>query len=102
MSWTLVLALAATAYAFKVLGLVVLGGRRLPAVVERCSALIPAALIAALVVKDTFSSGQHLEIDARVAGVAVAVIAAWRRAPLLVVIVAGAATTALLRRLGWR
>ena len=45
MSWAFVLTLSATAYAFKVLGLVVVGDRRLPAVVDRCLALIPAALV---------------------------------------------------------
>ena len=49
MSWAFVLTLSATAYAFKVLGLVVVGDRRLPAVVDRCLALIPAALVAAIV-----------------------------------------------------
>lgn len=97
MSWTFVLVLAATAYGFKVLGLVLLGGRQLPAVVERCSALIPAALVAAIVIKDTFSVGQHLVVDARAAGVAAAVVAAWRRAPLIAIIVIGAAVTALVR-----
>jgi len=98
-SWTFVIVLAATAYAFKVLGLVVIGDRRLPPVLDRCLALIPAALIAAIVVKDTFSVGQHLQIDARAAGVGAAVIAAWRRAPLIVVIIIGAAATAGVRAL---
>ena len=97
MTWGLVLALAAGAYAFKVLGLVVIGDRALPAALERCLALIPAALIAALIVKDTFSIGQHLVIDARAAGVAAAVLAAWRKAPAIVIIVIGATVTALLR-----
>jgi branched-subunit amino acid transport protein len=97
MTWGLVLVLSAGAYAFKALGLVALGGRRLPAVAERCLALIPAALIAALVVKDTFSVGQHLQIDARAAGVGAAVLAAWCRAPMIVVIVIGAAVTAAVR-----
>ncbi len=66
MSWTLVFVLAAGAFGFKVLGLVVVGDRSLPPMLERCLGLIPAALIAALVVKDTFSVGQHLQIDARV------------------------------------
>jgi branched-subunit amino acid transport protein len=96
-TWTLVLALAAGAYCFKVVGLVVIGDRTLPPVLERCLALIPAALIAALVVKDTFSVGQHLQIDARAAGVLAAVIAAWRRAPLILVIAVGAAVTAAVR-----
>jgi branched-subunit amino acid transport protein len=100
MSWTLVLVLAAGAYLFKVLGLVVIGDRSLPAVLERCLALIPAALIAALVVKDTFSIGQHLQLDPRAAGVGAAVIAAWRKAPFIVVIVLGTAVTAAVRAAG--
>lgn len=97
MTWTLVILLAVGAYGFKALGLVVLGGRVLPAPLDRCLALIPAALIAALVVKDTFSTGQQLVLDARAAGVAAAVVAAWRRAPLIAVIVIGATVTALVR-----
>ena len=100
MTWTLVLALAAGAYACKVAGLVVVGARTLPPVVQRCLALIPAALISALIVKDTVSLGQDIVVDARLAGVTAAVIATWRRAPLVVVIVVGAAVTALVRALG--
>ena len=94
-SWELVLALAAGAYTCKVLGLVVIGARTLPDVIERCLILIPAALISALIVKDTFSVGQDLVLDARALGVGAAVFAAWRKAPLVVVI--GAAVTALVR-----
>jgi branched-subunit amino acid transport protein len=97
MTWTLVFLLAVGAYGFKALGLVVLGGRTLPAPLDRCLALIPAALIAALVAKDTFSIGQELVLDARAAGVAAAVVAAWRRAPLIAVILIGATVTALVR-----
>ena len=99
MTWTLVFLLAAAAYFFKVLGLVVIGDRPLPPMLERCLALIPAALIAALIFKDTFSIGQHLEIDARAAGVGAAVVAAWRKAPLIVVILIGAGVTAVVRAL---
>lgn len=98
MTWALVLLLAAGAYLFKFTGLVLLGGRTLPPVLERCLALIPAAVVSALVVKDTFSVGQDLVLDARAAGIAVAVLAAWRRAPLIVVIVLAAAVTALVRQ----
>ncbi len=97
MSWTLVWVLAAGAFGFKVLGLVIVGDRVLPPVLERCLGLIPAALIAALVVKDTFSVGQHLQIDARAAGVGAAVLATWRKVPLIVVIVIGAGVTAAVR-----
>lgn len=98
MSWLLVLALAAGAYACKVTGLVVIGSRRLPAVVTRCLALVPAALVSALVVKDTFSTGTDLVVDARAAGVGAAAVAAWLRAPLIVVIVLGAVVTVIVRR----
>jgi branched-subunit amino acid transport protein len=77
----------------------VIGSRRLPPTLERCLALVPAALISALIVMNTFSTGTELVLDARAAGVAVAAVAAWRRAPLIVVIVLGAAVTALVRQL---
>jgi branched-subunit amino acid transport protein len=98
MTWTLVFLLAAAAYSFKVIGLIVIGRRQLPATLERCLALIPAALIAALIVNDTFADGKDLVLDARAAGVAAAALAAWRRAPLIVVIVLGAAVTAGVRQ----
>ena len=97
MTWTFVFVLAATAYGFKVLGLVLVGDRQLPPLLDRCLALIPAALIAAIVVKDTFSIGQQLQIDARAAGVAASAIAAWRKAPLIAVIIIAAVVTAALR-----
>ena len=99
MTWTLIILLALGAYAFKVTGLIILGGRSLPPVFERCLGLIPAAIITALVMKDTFTVGQDLTLDARALGIAVAVIAAWKRTPLIVVIVLGAAATALVRQL---
>lgn len=97
MSWSLVLLLAAGSYVFKVLGLVVIGNRPLPPMLDRCLTLIPAALIAALVAKDTFSIGQDLGLDARAVGVAGAVVAAWRRLPMLAVIGIAAALTATVR-----
>ena len=95
--WLMIVVLAASAYLFKMFGLIVLGSRQLPKVFDRCLGLIPAALLAALVAKDTLSIGQSLVIDARVAGFTVSVIAAWRRAPLIVVVVLAAGATALIR-----
>ncbi len=99
MTWSLIILLAVGAYAFKVTGLIILGGRSLPPVFERCLGLIPAAIITALVIKDTFTVGQDLTLDARALGIAVAVFAAWKRAPLILVIVLGATVTALVRQL---
>ena len=69
-SWSL----GAGAYGFKVLGLVRAGWpARCPTGSSRCVALLPAALLAALIVVETFSDGQQLVLDAR------ARAAAWRR-----------------------
>jgi len=97
MTWLLVFGLAAGAYAFKVLGLVIIGNRVLPPRLERCLALIPAALLAAIIAKDTLTIGHHLQVDARLAGVSAAILAAWRKMPVIVVILVGAGTTALVR-----
>ena len=98
--WTLITLLSITAYALKVLGFAVVGGRRMPPVIERCLALIPASLLAALVVKDTFTTAQELVVDARAAGLVVALIAVWRKAPFIVVVVAAMVATAVARLLG--
>jgi branched-subunit amino acid transport protein len=100
MTWGLVLGLAACAYACKAVGFFLLAERQLPPAVDRCLALIPAAVIAALVVKDTLSLGQTLQLDARAVGVGVAAVAVWRRAPFLAVVVMAAAATAAVRALG--
>ena len=97
MSWAALLLLAAGAYGFKVLGLVILGGRTLPPKVARCVALLPAALLPALIVVQTLSTDDRWVLDARAVGVGAAIVAAWRRAPFPVVIILGAAVTALVR-----
>lgn len=100
MSWTAILLLAAGAYAFKVLGLVVLGGRELPAPVTRCIGLLPAALLPALIAAQTLTTDDRWVLDARAAGVGTAIVAAWRKAPFPVVIILGAAVTAAARAIG--
>ena len=97
MSWWAIVGLGAAAYALKVLGLVVLGPRAVDGPALRLAALLPAALLPALVAVNTFAGDRRLVVDARAAGLAVAVIATWRRAPFVVVVAAAAATTALVR-----
>ena len=97
MSWTFIFLLAACAYGLKLLGAVVIGQREMPLALQRCLMLIPAALLAGLIAKDTFTTGQSYAIDARAAGLAVAVLATWRKLPFAVVIVAGVGATALIR-----
>jgi len=98
-SWPALIALAGGAYAFKVLGLVVFGGRELPTRLSRYIALLPAALLPALIAVQTLSTDDRWVIDARAVGVGAAILAAWRRAPFPVVIVVGAAVTAAVRAL---
>lgn len=97
MTWTLVLLLGASAYALKALGAVVIGDRAVPPALQRCLLLIPAALLAALITKDTFTSGQEIVVDARLVGLAVAAVLSWRRAPFALTVFAGVGATALLR-----
>ncbi len=67
---------------------------------RRVAGLLPVALLAALVAVQTFADGQALVIDARLAGVAAAVVALLLRAPFLVVVLVAAITAALLRAWG--
>jgi hypothetical protein len=59
--------------------------------------LLPLALLAALVVVQTFSDGRSIVVDARAAGLAAAGLAVYRRAPFIVVVALAAATAALVR-----
>ena len=99
MSWAAILALAAGTYAMKAAGPTLLGGRRLPARLERVANLLPVAMFAALVVVETFAEGGELTLDARAAGVGAAAVAAWRGAPFLVVVAVAMAVAAAVRAL---
>ena len=68
--------------------------------IRRVAGLLPVALLAALVTVQTFADGQSLVIDARLAGVAAAVVALLLRAPFLVVVLVAAVTSAVLRAIG--
>jgi branched-subunit amino acid transport protein len=61
---------------------------------------IAPALLAALVLSQLVGHGGLPHLDARLVGVAVAIILAAVRMPVLVVVIAAAAVTAGLRRLG--
>jgi hypothetical protein len=134
MSWTAIVVLAAGAYLFKAVGLLVLG----PLTARAGSAdptgpsestdedhggpvaadgggtdrsrpepaggwplqlgqLLPPALLAALVVSQTVTSGRDLVVDARLAGVLAGAVAVWRGAPFWLVLAVAATVTAALR-----
>lgn len=91
------LGLFAGTYVLKAAGPVLLGGRVLPDRLTRLAALLPAALLTGLVVSSTVATGSELVVDARLAGLGAAAIALWLRAPFVIVVLAAAATTALVR-----
>jgi branched-subunit amino acid transport protein len=98
--WIGILACAGGTYAFKLLGLSVPESVLERPFVQRLSLLLPVALLSALVAVGTFGLGKGLAADARIAGVAAAVIALLLRAPFLLVVVIAAAVAAGLRALG--
>ena len=91
--WAPILVAAAGCYALKLTGLSVpqrvLEGAR----VQRVAALLPVALLAALIATQTFAQG----LDARAVGLAAAVVALLARAPFLGVVATAAAVTAIVR-----
>ncbi|WP_282783171.1 MULTISPECIES: AzlD domain-containing protein [unclassified Nocardia] len=95
------LALAVGTYAFRFAGPVLRRRVNVSPRVIRLLEIASVVLLTALAVTTLIPSGSggHAGI-ALPAGVLVAIVLAWRRAPLLVVILSAAATTAFLRLLG--
>jgi len=97
--WLTVASLALATAVLKLAGPLALGGRPLPARALNVVELLASALLAALVVVETFGQGRSLTIDARALGVAFAALLLWRRAPMTVVVLGAAALTAIARLL---
>ncbi len=55
---------------------------------------LPVTLLSALIAVSVFASGNHLMLDSRAAGLAVALVLVALRAPFLVVVIAACATAA--------
>ena len=96
--WVTIGGLAVTTAAIKAAGPLALGGRSLPTPVVLVISLLAPALLAALVITQTFADGKSLVLDARAAGVAAAAAAIALRAPLVVTIVVAAVVTACVSR----
>lgn len=92
--------LGAGTFAFRFAGPVLRSRVTLPARAERLLGVAVVVLLAALVATSALAEGHSFAGTARPAGVAVGALCAWRRAPFLVVVLAAAATTAVLRLLG--
>jgi branched-subunit amino acid transport protein len=97
--WLTVLTVGVGTVLLKAVGPVGVAGRRLPTVAERLLELVAPAILAALVVVETFASGRHVVADARLAGVGAGVLCVLARAPFWVVVLCGALATAAVRAL---
>ena len=98
MTWTVITLLAVGVAVQRLVGMFVGVAllERVP-VFARVASLIPAAVVSAVIVQLTIASGRSLVVDERLAGMTVAGVLVWRRTPVIVTVVAAAATTAILR-----
>jgi branched-subunit amino acid transport protein len=98
--WLTILAVAVANAAIKASGPVLVGGKELPPRASAVISLLAPALLAALVVTETFGDDGALVLDEKALGVGVAAVALLLRAPVLVAVFLAALTAALARALG--
>lgn len=98
-AWIAVLAVGAATMLIKAVGPVGVADRELPPRLERLLDLVAPAILAALVVVETFANGRHLVADARLAGGGAGVVLVLARAPFWLIVLAGGLVTAGVRAL---
>ncbi len=96
-TWMVVLLVGVFTIAFKAAGPILLGGRELPERLAAAFELLAPSVLAALVVTQAFAEDGKLVMDETLVGVGVAAVAVRLRAPLIVVMVLAAVSTALVR-----
>ena len=96
-AWVTIGALALATAAIRAGGPVAVGGRELPPRLMGVVALLAPALLAALVITQTFGTPGGITIDERLAGVVAAGVAIVSGRSALVAVVVGAAVAAVLR-----
>jgi len=84
-------------YGFRLAGQLLRARMRFPPRAVRLLETAAVVLLTALVAVTAFTQGHGFAGYARPAGVAVAGLLAWRKAPFVVVVLAAAVTTALIR-----
>jgi branched-subunit amino acid transport protein len=96
-AWVAVGLLTVTTFAIRAFGPFTVGALEFGPRTIRVLSLLPAALLAALVVTETVIHDGDLDVDARLAGVGFAGVLLWREVSVVWVVIAAAAVTALLR-----
>ena len=99
MTWVSIGALAVGCYFFKVIGVFAGRGLRLSGVGGEALSHLTPAVLAGLIMVQTFDGGGTLAIGAVTAGVVAGGIAACARLPFPVVLICASAVTAVLRLL---
>ena len=92
--------LAAGTFAFRLAGPALRSRIAFPARAARLLEVAAVVLLAAMVAVTALTSGHGFAGYARPAGVLGAGLLAWRKAPFIVIVLAAAAITAMLRLLG--
>lgn len=92
--WLALLIACAGCALLKLAGFVVPSRLLESSVAHRILDALPVTLLSALIAVSVFATGNHLTLDSRAAGLAVALILVAIRAPFLVVVVAACATAA--------
>lgn len=95
--WAGILVIAAGCFAFKLAGLSVPDQVLNHPTTMHAAGLIPVALLGALIAVQVLGGDRTLSIDARLAGLGVAAVLLVLRVPFLPMVVAAAATAALIR-----
>lgn len=97
-AWATIVTLSVATAAIKAAGPALVGGRDLPPAIVRVIALFAPALLAALIVTETFGGpGPSITLDARAAGLAAAAGVMHATRSMVGAVVAAAAATAALR-----
>lgn len=94
--WISVIGTSAIAFALKYLGHSVPEKWLTRPTIKRINLYIPIALLSALVAVQTFATKEHIGIDHRAAGLAVAFVALKLKASFPIVVVSAAITSALI------
>lgn len=100
MTWAVILVSALGCYLLKYAGLAAQAGVLDRPAVRRAVELVPAALLASLVVVQAFTAGRELAQDSRAVGLAAAAGALLLRAPFLLVLLVAGGAAALAHTLG--
>jgi hypothetical protein len=95
--WITIAALTLGTVGAKVIGPLTVGNRTPEGRALDVTRLVAPAILAGLVVYETFGTPDGVAVDARLAGLAAAAVALLARLPFIVVIVLAAAVTALVR-----